>query len=42
LFYLFLGLFGLDFRWKMIVTIIVVFSIRQLAIHYDWKLPTIK
>lgn len=42
LFYLFLGLFGLDFRWKMIVTIIVVFGIRQLAVRYEWRLPIIK
>jgi uncharacterized membrane protein YeiH len=42
LFYLLLGLFGLDYRWKMIVTIIVVFSLRQLAVRYQWRLPTIK
>lgn len=42
LFYVFLGLFGMDYRWKMIITIIVVFTIRMLAVRYNWKLPVIK
>jgi len=42
LLYVFLGLFGMDYRWKMIITIIVVFSIRMLAVRYNWKLPVIK
>lgn len=42
LLYVFLGLFGMDYRWKMIITIIVVFTIRMLAVRYNWKLPVIK
>lgn len=42
LLYVFLGLFGMDYRWKMIITIIVVFTIRTLAVRYNWRLPAIK
>lgn len=42
LFYVLLGLFGIDYRWKMIITIIVVFTIRMLAVRYNWRLPVIK
>lgn len=42
LFYVFLGLFGMDYRWKMIITILVVFTIRILAIRFKWKLPVIR
>jgi uncharacterized membrane protein YeiH len=42
LLYVLLGTFQLDFRWKMSITIVVVFSIRQLSVRYGWRLPAIK
>ncbi|WP_353480450.1 trimeric intracellular cation channel family protein [Haliscomenobacter sp.] len=42
LLYVLLGTIQLDFRWKMSITIVVVFSIRQLSVRYGWRLPAIK
>jgi len=42
LLYVLLGTFQLDFRWKMSITIVVVFGLRQLSVRYGWRLPAIK
>jgi uncharacterized membrane protein YeiH len=39
--YIGLGWFGLDFRWKMSIIVVLVFVLRQLSIRLGWRLPLI-